>query len=79
MSNSIVYKFAIVVGGNVGSNDDHDTDVVAVTSETQLRTCKDQCKNQMCVILQMLLAVTLAAKPTMTCCGCYKRDKTKVI
>ena len=66
MPKSLVCKLAIVVGGIAGSNDDHDADVLAVTSETQLRTCKDPCQNKVCVILQMLLVVTLAAKPTMT-------------
>ena len=65
MLKSFLCKLAIVVGGNVGSKGDHDADVLAVTSETKLKKCKNPCQNQLCVILQLLLAVTLAAMVTM--------------
>ena len=41
MPKSIVCKLVIVGGGNVGSNVDHGADVLAVTSETKLRKCKE--------------------------------------
>ena len=65
MPNSILCKLAIAVGGNVGSKRDRNADVLAVTSATELRNCKDLCQNQLCVILQLLLAVTFAAMWTM--------------
>ena len=35
-------KLAIVGDGNVGSKGDHEADVMAVTSETKLRMCKER-------------------------------------
>ena len=41
MPKSIVCKLAIVGGDNVGSKGDHDAGVLAVTSETKIRKCKE--------------------------------------